>query len=519
MLAPTGRCASVGVPWLIARKAPAPRRVGAGWRPAQSGDMKRWGSLAAVGALASALLPAAAAPSLAACRLDGIEHGARCGRLERPLDPARPDGPRITLQYAVLPALARHRLPDPVFFLAGGPGQSAIDVAGQVQGLLSRFVNRRDIVLLDQRGTGRSAPLLCDDEDADTPLARQFDREAQRQRIDACAQQLQQLPHGDLRRYTTSIAAADLDALRRELGAPRINVVAASYGTRLGLELMRQFPRTVRRLVLDGVAPPDMVLPQAFADDARRALDGVFDGCEREPACARRHPQLRARWAQLRAGLPREWSLVHPVTGAVERQRVTPEVLDTVLRGPLYSPALASALPQAMDEAIGGRLEPLAALAQAAGGRRGPGVAMGMHFSVVCAEDAPRLPPEAAGEDPLVRRYRDACQRWPRGEVPDGFYTLPPAPVPVLLLSGGLDPATPPRHGARVAEALAPLARHVVVPNAGHGVLALPCMRDVVFRFVDTADAAQALGSVAADARCAAQVPRPAAYAPPEPRR
>lgn len=489
-------------------------------RTAQSVAMKSWGRrLVAACVLACASQAGVAAPSLQPCRLDGIEHTARCGRLERPLDPARADGPRVTLHYALIPALARHKLPDPVFFLAGGPGQSAIEVAAQVQAMLSRFANRRDIVLLDQRGTGRSAPLACDDEDAGAPLARQFDRQQQRQRIEACLQQLATLPYGDLRRFTTSIAAGDLDALRRELGVARINVVAASYGTRLALELMRQYPRSVRRVVLDGVAPPDMVLPQAFAEDARRALDTVFDGCAREPACSRRHPRLRERWAQLRASLPRDWAVAHPVSGEVEQQRVTPEVLDTVLRGPLYSPALAAALPQAMDAAIGGRLEPLAALAQAAGGRRGSAVAMGMHFSVVCAEDAPRLPAEAAGEDPLLRRYRDACARWPRGEVPAGFYTLSPAPVPVLLLSGGLDPATPPRHGERVAQALAPLARHVVVPNAGHGVLALPCMRDVVYRFVDTADPAQALGSVAADARCATQVPRPPAYAAPEPHR
>lgn len=466
------------------------------------------------------MAPAHAAPVLKPCRLDGIEHQARCGQLERPLDPARPDGPSITLQFAVLPGLARHKHADPVFFLAGGPGQSAIDLAGQVSTMLSRFLNRRDVVLVDQRGTGRSAPLQCNDEDANAPLARQFERSEQRERIQACLKQLQALPYGDLRQFTTPIAAADLEAVRRAIGAPRINVVGASYGTRLALEYLRQFPRQVRRVVLDGVAPPDMVLPVAFAADQGRAVAAVFDGCEREPACAKHHPGLRSRWAQLRASLPRDWSVAHPVTGEIERQRVTPEVLDAVLRSPLYLPALASALPQAMDEATRGRLEPLAALAHSASGRRGgPGVAMGLHFSVVCAEDAPRLPPPTADEDPMVRRYRDACVEWPRGIVPPAFYTLPPAAAPVLLLSGGLDPATPPRHGERIAQALAPQSRHIVVPNAGHGVLSLPCMRDVLFRFVDTEDGASALAGVEADAKCAVGVPRPPAFAPPEPRR
>lgn len=458
-----------------------------------------------------------AAPGLMPCRLDGIDHEARCGTLERPLDPAAPQGPRITLHYAVLPALARNKQPDPVFFFAGGPGQSAIEMAGPVAAMLSRFRNRRDVVLIDQRGTGRSAPLLCDDEADQAPLARQFEPDAQRQRLADCRRLLQALPHGDLRHYTTAIAAGDVEAVRRALGAARINLVGVSYGTRLALEVMRQSPRRVRRVVLDGVAPPDMVLPVAFATDQRRAVEAVFSGCEQDADCNRRHPDLRNRWAALRSSLPRDWPVAHPATGVVERQRVTAEVLDAVLRGPLYLPALAAALPQAMDQATRGRLEPLAGLAHAAGGRRGVGVAMGLHFSVVCAEDAPRLPAATADEDPLVRRYRDACAGWPRGQVPPGFYQVGPSASPVLLLSGGLDPATPPRHGDRMAAALGDKSRHVVVPNAGHGVAMLPCMRDVLYRFIDTADESAALASVQADATCAVQVPRPRPYAPPVP--
>ncbi len=459
----------------------------------------------------------AAAPALTPCRLDGIEHEARCGTLERPLDPAAPQGARITLHYAVLPALARNKQPDPVFFLAGGPGQSAIEMAGPVAGMLSRFLNRRDVVLIDQRGTGRSAPLLCDDDADQAPLARQFEPDAQRRRLAECRRLLQALPHGDLRQYTTAIAAGDVEAVRRALGVARINLVGVSYGTRLALEVLRQSPRRVRRVVLDGVAPPDMVLPVAFASDQQRAVEAVFSGCEQDADCNRRHPDLRKRWATLRNSLPRDWPVAHPATGVVERQRVTPEVLDAVLRGPLYLPALAAALPQAMDQATRGRLEPLAGLAHAAGGRRGVGVAMGLHFSVVCAEDAPRLPPAAPREDPLVRRYRDACADWPRGSVPPAFYQVGPSAAPVLLLSGGLDPATPPRHGDRMAAALGAKARHVVVPQAGHGVAMLPCMRDVLYRFIDTPDEAAALAAVRADAGCAVQLPRPRPYQPPAP--
>ena len=107
--------------------------------------------------------------------------------------------------------------------------------------------------------------------------------------------------------------------------------------------------------------------------------------------------------------------------------------------------------------------------------------------------------------------YERVCAGWPRGEVPADFYRIPPAASPVLLLSGGLDPVTPPRHAERVAQALGPKARHVVVANAGHGVMGIACMRDVLYRFIDADDDAQ---SLAVDAGCANAVPRPPAYRP-----
>jgi pimeloyl-ACP methyl ester carboxylesterase len=183
---------------------------------------------------------------------------------------------------------------------------------------------------------------------------------------------------------------------------------------------------------------------------------------------------------------------------------------------PLYSPALAAGLPQAIHDAAQGRYEGLLTLAGAVSAKRGNALAMGMHFSVVCAEDLPRLGSsrDAAGADfggEQRKLYERVCASWPRGEVPAAFYSVPPSPVPVLLSSGGLDPVTPPRHGERVARALGPKALHVVVPNAGHGVMGIGCMRDVMFRFFDAADDAAALS---VDTACVKSIPRPAAFAP-----
>ncbi len=473
--------------------------------------------------LGLAARPAQAA-ALNACRLPGVAQAALCGTLQRPLDPARPAGQQITLYYAVLPALARHKAADPVFFFAGGPGQSAIDLAGALAARHARLGQRRDLVFVDLRGTGRSAPLRCADDDERAvlrPLAEQADPALRLDRLRACRLALQALPHGDLRFFTTSIAVADVDAVRQALGAAQINLIGLSYGTRAALDLMRQFPATVRRAVLDGVAPPDMRLPEAAALDNGAALQALLDACAAEPACARRHPALRAQWSALLAGLPLDVQLPHPVSGQMQAVRLQRETVLGLLRAPLYSPALAAALPVVITEASAGRWAPLAALASAVGGRGGTGgIASGLHFSVICSEDlgpaAPPLPAAASVAadfgDSFAQLYQAACADWPRGGVDPAFYTVPPARSPTWLMSGGLDPVTPPRHAQRMAQALGPLARHVVVPQAAHGVTGLACLRDAVARFISTDDAATAL---AGDADCAQAVPRPLAFVPP----
>ena len=469
--------------------------------------------------------PAGRAPAvpvdLAPCRLKGLEHEARCGVVQRPLDPAQPQGPQIDVHFAVLPALARHKKADPVFFFAGGPGQSAIALAGTLARPLARLTNRRDLVLIDQRGTGRSAPLHCPEQPLTQSLREMADPAAQALRLRECRAALQKLPHGDLRQYTTTVAMADVEAVRQALGAPLVNLVGGSYGTRAALEYLRRFPQAVRRVVIDGVAPPDMVLPASFSTDAQAALDALFADCQAEPGCAKAHPQLRERWAALLKSLPREVGVAHPLTGREERLPLTREPVTGLVRPPLYAPLIASALPLAIEEAAQGRFTPLLGLTSAmAGGRGSPlRLAEGMHFSVICAEDFPRLQAGASADRPgpdfandFADMYRRVCDGWPQGAVPAAFYQVPPAPAPVLVLSGGLDPVTPPRHGQRVAQALGPQARHVVVPHAGHGLMLQGCLRDVVFRFIDAPDSAAALQ---VDGGCAENMPRPPAFVAP----
>ena len=509
------------------------RRSPPGGRPQRPGKA---GSAAAAWLLAAQCLApqlAAAEPSKGtACWLKGWPHAARCGVLQRPLDPARPQGVQIGVHYAVLPALSRNKAADAVFFFAGGPGQSAIDLAGALAGGWARLQQRRDLVFVDQRGTGRSAALKCPDDDARAvlqPQAAAADAAQRLQRLQACRQALQALPHGDLRYYTTELAMADVDAVRQALGVARLNAIGFSYGTRAVLSYQRQFAPAVRRAVLDGVVPPDMRLPEAGGIDNQAAWDALLAACRADAACQRRHPDLAQRLPALLAALPRPVQLPHPVTGRWETVVLQPDALLSLVRTPLYSPVLAAALPAALAEAVDGRWAPLAALAQALQGGGGGGIATGQHFSVVCAEDlgpgaaaAAPTAPAAAGQvagagasAPAAfsgggtALYQAACAGWPRGSVSPAFYTLPPARSPTWLLSGTLDPVTPPRHGARVAAALGPQARHLVVPNLGHGVLALGCLRDAAMRFITTVDDAEAL---ATPADCAAALPRPPAF-------
>ncbi len=463
--------------------------------------------------------PPAAGAEFTPCVLRDVEHKARCAVITRPLDPARPYGHLIAIHVAVVPARARNTHPDPVFFFAGGPGQSAIDVAGQVAPAFRRLGLQRDLVFVDQRGTGRSAPLKCPAPSPHAPLS-EADPAAQRQRVQACLAELQRLPHGDLRHYTTRVAMQDVEAVRLALGYGRINLVGGSYGTRAALEFQRQFPSAVRRVVLDGLAPPDMALPHASGADSQAAFERTLVACEGDPTCRTHHPQLRSQWAALLRSLPQQVQATHPFTGERQGLTVTRELLVQAVRAPLYRPSLAAALPQAIQRAAHGQWEALLGLTSALGGARGLEMAEGMHFSVICSEDWPRgasgVPTGAAGAaspfgEAATSLYQQVCAQWPRAKVPADFYVLRPSTVANLLMSGGADPATPPRHGERTAAALGPMARHVVVPEAGHGVMGLRCMRDVLHRFIDAADDAAAL---AVETGCAEKIPRPPVFVP-----
>lgn len=479
---------------------------------------RRAGLLVTLLAAAAASSSQASAPrlELQSCRLNGYPTEVQCGTLKRPLNPAQPQGQQIELRVAVVPALARNKLPDPIVFLAGGPGQAAVELLPMLTSRLSRLNQRRDLVFVDQRGTGKSAPLECADERR-LPVREQLDTEAVFRQMEVCREALQKLPYGDMRFFTTTIAMQDLDAVRQALGVAQWNVIGGSYGTRAGLEYLRQFPQATRRAVLDGLAPPDGVLPRSMSLDVQTALDTLLTSCSTEPGCEAAFPKLQAQWQQLLASLPREVTVRHPLSGKPETVRLEASHVINAVRGPLYVPALRSALPAAISQAAQGSFDALVGLSSAMSSGRGMRLAGGMHFSVVCAEDMPRMAQsqeQGRETQAMTQVYERICKTWPRGEVPPAFYEMPKAQSAVLLLSGGADPVTPPRHGERVQKALGAKAKHEVVPAAGHGVMGLPCMRDTLARFIEAKTDEEAL---AVKTDCAAKMPLPLAFVPPNP--
>ncbi len=433
--------------------------------------------------------------ALEPCRIGDIDGlmsvEARCGRLSVPEDPAAPEAKRIDLAVAIVPAVATRAKPDPLFLLAGGPGQGAIQGYAPLLGAFAGVSRERDIVLVDQRGTGASNRLDCpipEEELASGEIAPDELRELAR----GC---LARLP-GHPQFYTTSLAVGDLDAVRAALGYETINIFGGSYGTRVAQHYARLYPERTRAIVLDGIVPPELALVPQIAIESQRALDGVFKRCAADPECNRRFPALAGQFARIDGQLrraPVSVTIADPVTGTSRRLSVTRAHLVTMARMLTYSPWTASLMPLLIHEAAtNGNYAPLAAQAEMAGEDLERMIAMGMHHSVVCAEDAPRFEGtvdraalEATTIGPMMLDgMRAICGIWPRGPVDADFAKPLDSAVPALLLSGEFDPATPAAYGAAAAKGFRN-GLHLVVPGQGHGQTRLPCVQKLIRRFIE----------------------------------
>jgi pimeloyl-ACP methyl ester carboxylesterase len=457
--------------------------------------------LAACGAGAPAAALATAGPSskvdMADCQLTApgltATVKARCGTWTVPEDRANAGGRKVNLRVAIVASVSRSPAPDPLFFVAGGPGQAATESFVVLAGAFEQIRQKRDIVLVDQRGTGQSGALQCSNEDQTDEALSLSDAEAQarlKQEVAACLKGLK----ADPRFYTTPIAVRDLDDVRAALGYDKINLYGVSYGTRVAQTYLHDYPEHVRTVILDGVVPQDEALGLNEARDAQRALDLIFDRCGSDPGCQAAFPNVRAEFATLLAALEKEparVTLPHPVTGKVVDVLLTRRQAGAAVRLLSYTPETAALLPLLIHTAAQGNAAPLAAQWLIVSEDLSQSVSLGLNLSVVCAEDAPFLQPEAlaqANRDTYLQNGESdniqfMCSVWPHGTLPADFKQPVKSTLPVLLLSGEADPVTPPANADRVAQAL-PQSLRLVVPGDGHNVIYRGCLPRVAADFV-----------------------------------
>jgi len=449
---------------------------------------------------ASPLPSISPSPDILALQECRLEHplriaavAARCGILKVPEDPALPGGATIDLSVAVVPALNRRAAAAPLFLLAGGPGQAATDLYASYAGAFARVNRNHDIVLVDQRGTGRSAPLSCaypDDWQSASDAPGEMLR--LRQATLTCLGKF----GPRVRFYTTSVAVADLDKVRSALGYARIDLYGSSYGTRVAELYMRRYPLSTHAVVLDGVTYPEQAIGPDTPSDGERALDLIVTRCERAPDCAAAYPALRRELDGLRRRFgPQKEALTvsDPSSGQPLQVEFSRGMFNAALRFLSYNATEASLLPTLLHQGAAGNLTPLATQVIMMARQIGDQLASGMQNSVICSEDLPFFTAAAIDRAALSRTYQgvdqldalmEICKLWPRGPVDADLHSPLQSNVPTLLLSGEADPVTPPADAERAARGLAH-HRHLNLSGEGHGQVATGCVPKLMAEFLD----------------------------------
>ncbi len=454
---------------------------------------------AALAALALSGVPEANALELEECRISagpgypGIK--ARCGTMARPENPADPDSPDIELRIAVVPALNLSPFPDPVVPIAGGPGQGSVEFYAVYRGAFESLRRNRDILLVDQRGTGESATMDCPIDDEAILFESEFSLEDTVEFVREC---LEDLPH-DPRYFTTSVAVTDLEAVREALGYTALNLYGVSYGSRVAQHFARRYPGSTRTVIIDGVVPPQLALGPEIATESQRAIDGIFARCAEDEACSKRFPDLAATFERVVATLreaPVTVEVDHPSTGRPQEIRFGAGELAGAVRLIAYNPNTVALLPLMVHEAGLGNYGPLASQYLLVAISMSDALAIGMHNAVMCTEDMPFLDADSIDYDAIDASYMGSfqlealeamCEIWPAGPIDDDFKEPLDTAIPFLLLSGDADPITPPRYAEMAAVDLR-LAAHLIGKQQGHGQINVGCTSRLAAEFVDSAN-------------------------------
>ncbi|HVR97784.1 MAG TPA: alpha/beta fold hydrolase [Thermoanaerobaculia bacterium] len=460
-------------------------------------------------AAAGTALPGCAAepprrPALNVCNKPDLPPDALCGTYKVFENRAARTGRKVPLAVVVLPATgpAAQRLPDPITYFAGGPGDASIPEGLFFAGELASLRPKRDVLLVDLRGTGQSGGLFCPEVQGKQGVQDFLDNFLPTGQIHACRDRLKK--EVDLAWYTSDTAIDDVEELRRALGYGPLNLIGGSYGTRAVLTYLRRHPRSVRTATLLGVVTPDEKYPLGTARSSQKALDGWIAECEGDAACRGAFPDLRQEVdAVLRRAAtdPVRVELTDPATGKPSELRLGHKAVAQTLRYMLYSTSGAVLLPLTIHQAAQGDWQPLAQAARLHGSVMSS-AADGFYQSVTCAEDVPfiregEVAAAVAGTflgDFRIRQQQAACQGWPVRKLGPETRSPVVSDVPALLVSGERDPATPAENGERVVRTLK-RGRHLVIADAGHspqGMLGGECLSGTIAAFI-AAGAAEGL--------------------------
>jgi pimeloyl-ACP methyl ester carboxylesterase len=413
-----------------------------------------------------------------------VDEEVLCGRDEVYENRAARAGRMIGLNIVVLPAKTSDVEPDPLVFLAGGGVAPATQYARFLNGALADLRLHRDILLIDQRGTGASNPLQC--ELPTNPANAEYRDEARfLEAVRRCRKQLER--KADLRYYTTPVAMDDLDEVRAWLGYPRLNLYGVSYGTQAAMVYLRQHPDRVRSLVLHGLVPFDVPMWLDIPRSTQHALDLAFAACVRQQGCHGAFPNLAEEFGALLKRLAEK--PIKVTVGQAETKVEVPidaEMLRLFVVRVLYSAERIHDLPLLIHLAHDGDYQPLAGKLTS---KEDNAIPKGIYFSIVCNEDmhfdAAELPAAAAGTfmgDFRIGREILACKEWVRGWLPKDYWVPVQSNVPALILTGALDLATPPPYGERVARSFTN-SRNLVLPGRSHNDTD-PCIAGMEQAFV-----------------------------------
>jgi len=440
----------------------------------------------------SAVVPQRAPITLAGVPMAScVGVAAVCGKLRVAEDPMNPAGRQIDLRVMVYPAVAPSPEPDPVFFLAGGPGGAATEDLRWATPMFSALHVDRDFVLVDQRGTGGSNRLVAPAPPDTTGLSQ---AEATAKVESWVKATLAELP-GDPRFYTTALAMDDVDLVRQALGYEKINLYGASYGATAAQYYMRQHGDRVRAVVLDGGTLLDVPIFEMFPANSQHALDVLFARCDADTSCRQAFPSLRGEFDSLMRdlqGRPVATGVRDPASGQpiVFDLETFSEVIHAGLRGDWPT----SDVPAFIHAAYAGDWDALARILAIAIAQSGDSGSLVMSAVIRCSEAWARFDPEevarlGAGSYYLAATIRSAtnlsqtCRYAPSGVVPANDGEPVRGDTPVLIVLGEADPQDP---AANVADAPVELPRSktVVVPGQGHTVGHRGCMPTLVAAFI-----------------------------------